>query len=81
MMEGEEKESYKKEFVFFSSQNIYFPFYLKRLLVLLFNTFFLFFSLIFFYAPSLENLGVLMILEEKNYFFNNFFSYETVWTG
>jgi hypothetical protein len=42
--------------------------------------FFLIFSL-FFYAPSLENLGVLMILEEKNHFFNNFFSNEMVWTG
>jgi hypothetical protein len=33
--------------VFFSSQNIDFPFYLRRLFE------------IFFYAPSLENLGVL----------------------
>jgi hypothetical protein len=45
--------------VFFSSQNIDFPFYLRRLLEL----FFLFFF--FFYAPSLEDLGVLMIFEEK----------------
>jgi hypothetical protein len=26
----------------------------------------------FFYAPSLEDLGVLMIFEEKDYFFKNF---------
>jgi hypothetical protein len=26
-------------------------------------------------------MGVLMILEEKNHFFNNFFSNEMVWTG
>jgi hypothetical protein len=39
--------------VFFYSQNIDFPFYLRTLLV------------IFFYAPSLEDLGVLMIFEEK----------------
>jgi hypothetical protein len=39
--------------VFFSSQNIDFPFYLKRLLEL------------FFYAPPLKDLGVLMIFEEK----------------
>jgi hypothetical protein len=36
MMEGEKIESYKKEFfevvVFFSSQNIDFPFYLRKLL-------------------------------------------------
>jgi hypothetical protein len=31
-----------------------------------------FFSLFFFYAPSLEDLGVLMIFEEKNHFFKNF---------
>jgi hypothetical protein len=39
--------------VFFSSQNIDFPFYLKRFLEL------------FFRALSLEDLGVLMIFEEK----------------
>jgi hypothetical protein len=38
--------------VFFSSQNIEFPFYLKRLSVL-------------FRAPSLEDSEVLMIFEEK----------------
>jgi hypothetical protein len=32
-----------------------------------FNTFSL-----FFYAPFVEDLGVLMILEEKNHFFKNF---------
>jgi hypothetical protein len=79
-------ESYKKIFeveVFFSSQNIDLPFYLKRLLELslFFNTFSSSFSLFFFFAPSLEDLGFLMILEEKNHFFNNFFSNEMVWTG
>jgi hypothetical protein len=59
-------ESYKKRIfeveVFFSFQNIGFPFYLKRLLELSFlfsffqYFFFLFFSL-FFYALSLEDLG------------------------
>jgi hypothetical protein len=29
----------------------------------------------------LEDLGVLMILEEKNHFFNNFLSNEMVWTS
>jgi hypothetical protein len=43
--------------VFFSSQKIDFPFYLKRLLELLF--------FLLFYAPSLEHWGVLMIFEEK----------------
>jgi hypothetical protein len=41
--------------VFFSSQNIDFPFYLRRLLELFF----------FFYALCVEDLGVLMIFEEK----------------
>jgi hypothetical protein len=41
--------------VFFSSQNINFPFYLKRLLELFF----------FFHAPSLEDMGVLMIFKGK----------------
>jgi hypothetical protein len=44
--------------VFFSSQNIDFPFYLKRLLEL-------FFPSLFLYAPSLEDSRVLMIFEEK----------------
>jgi hypothetical protein len=48
--------------VFFPSQNIGFPFYLSRLLEL----FFFFFFISFFYAPSLEDLGALMIFEEKN---------------
>jgi hypothetical protein len=39
--------------VFFSSQNINFPFYLRRLLELFSFSFFSF----FFYAPSLEDLG------------------------
>jgi hypothetical protein len=46
--------------VFFYSQNIDIPFYLKRLLLLFF-----FPSLFFLYAPSLEDSGVLMIFEEK----------------
>jgi hypothetical protein len=61
MMEGEKMESYKKNFwnwSVFSSQNIDFPFYLKRLLELSFFQyfFFLFFSL-FFYALPLKDLG------------------------
>jgi hypothetical protein len=45
--------------VFFSSQNIDFPFYLKRLLELSFFFSILFIPLfsLFFYAPSLEDLG------------------------
>jgi hypothetical protein len=43
--------------IFFSSQNIHFPFYLRRLLELFF--------IIIFYAPSLKDLGVLMIFEKK----------------
>jgi hypothetical protein len=54
--------------VFFSSQNIDFPFYLRRLLepfFFSFSFFFLFSFSSFFYAPSREDLGVLMIFEEK----------------
>jgi hypothetical protein len=51
------------------------------LFFLFFNTFSSSFSLCFFYAPCLKDLGVLMILEKKNHFFNNFFSNEMVWTG
>jgi hypothetical protein len=72
--------------VFSSSQNIDFPFYLNRFLELFSLSlsfqyfFFLFPSLSFLYALSLEDLGVLMILEEKNHFFKNFFSNEMAWT-
>jgi hypothetical protein len=45
--------------VFFSSQNIDFPFYLRRLLELFFFFLFSLYSFFsFFYAPSLEDLGV-----------------------
>jgi hypothetical protein len=82
MMEGEKMKSYIffEVEVFFFSQNIGFPFYLKRLLELSFFLFLPLFSF-FFYAPSLEDLGFLMILEDKNNFFKNFFSNEMVWTG
>jgi hypothetical protein len=58
MMEGEKMESHERVFeveMFFPSQNINFPFYLKRLLE----------HSLFFHAPSLEDLEVLMIFEEK----------------
>jgi hypothetical protein len=45
--------------VFFSSPNIDFPFYLKRL-----SELFFFLLSLFLYAPFLEDLGVLMIFEE-----------------
>jgi hypothetical protein len=71
--------------VFSSSQNIDFPFYLKRFLELfslsLFEYFFFLFLSLFLYALPLEDLGVLMILEEKNHFFKNFFSNKMVWIG
>jgi hypothetical protein len=60
MMEGGNRITSKRIFeVFFSSQNIDFPFYLKRLLELSFL------SLSLFHAPSHEDLVVLMIFEEK----------------
>jgi hypothetical protein len=51
--------------VFFSSQNVDFTFYLRRLLELFFFFLFFFFFLYFFYAPSPEDLRVLKIFEEK----------------
>jgi hypothetical protein len=60
---GENGITSKKIFevgVFFSSQNIDFPFYLKRLLELPPPPFF-----VFFHALSLEDSGILMIFEEK----------------
>jgi hypothetical protein len=51
--------------VFFSFQNTDFPFYLRRLLELLFFFLFSLSFFSFFYAPSLEDLGVLMIFKEK----------------
>jgi hypothetical protein len=53
--------------VFFSSQNIYFPFYLKRLLEL------------FFHAPSFEDMEVLMIYEEKITSSKTFFQMASVY--
>jgi hypothetical protein len=63
--------------VFFSSQNIDFPFICRDSWSFSFPfLFFFFFSIpflsLFFYAPSLEDLGVLMIFEEKDQFFKNF---------
>jgi hypothetical protein len=86
MLDGEKMESYKKEYFklkcFSPLKILTSPFYLKRLVDL---SFFSFFSILFlplflffFYAPPLEDLGVLMILEEKNHLFNNFFSNEMV---
>jgi hypothetical protein len=51
-----------------------FLFLLLFSLFLSFSSFFLFFitfSLSFFYAPSLKDLGFLMIFEEKDHFFKN----------
>jgi hypothetical protein len=54
--------------VFFSSQNIDFPFYLKRLL-----------ELSFFYAPSLKDLGALKIFEKKITSSKTFFQMASVY--
>jgi hypothetical protein len=60
MMEGKKMGSYKKDFevpMFFSSQNIDFPFLFEETLrAFLFLYFFNTFSLFFFYAPSLWGL-------------------------
>jgi hypothetical protein len=59
-MEGRKWNHIKRLFeveMFFSSQNIDFTFYLRRLLKLFFSFFFLFSFFLFFYSPSLEDLG------------------------
>jgi hypothetical protein len=74
-MEGKKMGSYKKYFevaMFFSSQNIEFPFlfeetlgaflFLSFSLSLFFNTFSLFFSMLCLFEDS----GILMIFEEKD---------------
>jgi hypothetical protein len=51
------------------------PLFEETLGAFIFLPFFFFqimFSLFSFYAPSLDDLGVLMIFEEKNHFFRNF---------
>jgi hypothetical protein len=81
MMEGGKWNDIKKDIfeveVFFSSQNIDFPFFYGTVGAFLFLPLFSFlFSIIFlssfFYAPSLEDLGGLIIFEEKYHFFKNF---------
>jgi hypothetical protein len=74
MMEGERMASHKNEFLFEETLGA-FSFFFS-----FFQYFFFHFFSLFFYAPSLEGLGVLMIIEVKNHFFKNFFSDEMVWT-
>jgi hypothetical protein len=79
MMEGKKIGSYKKDFdvaMFFSSQNIDFPYLFEEtlgaflFLSLFFNTFFLFFQYLFSLSFSMlhlfEDSGILMIFEEKD---------------
>jgi hypothetical protein len=62
-----------------SHKKIDFPFYLNGPLELsFFNNFSSSFSLFLFNALSLEDLGVFMILEEKNHYFKNIFSNKMV---
>jgi hypothetical protein len=82
MMEGEKMESHQKGILklkCFSPLGILtFPLFEETLAAFLFLPLFFPFSLFFqyffsfFHAPSLEDLGVLMIFEEKNHFFKNF---------
>jgi hypothetical protein len=64
---GEKMESHKNDIfeveVFFSSRNIGFPYIWRDSLSFSFSSSFSLFS--FFYALSLEDLGVLIIFEEK----------------
>jgi hypothetical protein len=55
---------------FFSSS--FFPFFSFFFFLFFLSFFFQYFLSLFFYAPSLEDLGFLMIFEEKNHFFKNF---------
>jgi hypothetical protein len=68
MMEGKKMGSYKNDFevaMFFSSQNIDFPFLFEETLgafIFIFLSFFFFFSML----RLVEDMGILMITEEKN---------------
>jgi hypothetical protein len=77
---GENEITSKRIFeveVFFSSQNIEFPIYLRRLLEL-----FLLLLSLSFHAPSLEDLGVLMIFEEKSLLQKPLFKWHDIeWHG
>jgi hypothetical protein len=73
MMEGKKMDSYKKDFevtMFFSTQNIDFPFLFEDSWSFSFSFFFsLFFSILFslFYMLRFfEDSGILMIFEEKD---------------
>jgi hypothetical protein len=72
MMEGKKLGSFKKDFkvaIFFSSQNIDFPFLFEETLgAFLFFSLSLFFSIpfLFFMLHLFEDSGILMIFEEKN---------------
>jgi hypothetical protein len=89
-MEGEKMESCQKEDfeveVFSPLRILTSPLYEETheafiFLPLLFYFFFSFFSIRFLslFLSMLSVLGVLMIFEEKNHFFNNFFSNKMVW--
>jgi hypothetical protein len=82
-MEEEKMESHQKGILklkcFSPLRKLTFPLFEETLGAFSFFlfSFFLFFSLsihflFFFYAPFVEDLGVLMIFEEKNHFFKNF---------
>jgi hypothetical protein len=87
MMEGEKMDS-RKDFkveMFFSTQNIDFPFLFAETLgaflfpsSLFFNTFSLSLSLFFSILHLFENLGILMINEEKN---SSQISFQMKWNG
>jgi hypothetical protein len=75
MMEEKKMGSYKIDFdvaIFFSSQNIDFPFLFEGTLgafIFLFSSFSLFFSIRFLFFSMIrlfEDSGILMIFEEKN---------------
>jgi hypothetical protein len=74
MMEGEKMESHQKVEVFFSSQNIDFPFYLRRLLELFFFfILFSFFLFLFFLCSISWGLGGFDDIWGENHFFKNLF--------
>jgi hypothetical protein len=83
MMEGKKMGSYKKDFevaMFFSSQNIDFPFLFEVRAFLFFFLLFLILFLSFLYARLFEDSGISIIYEEKNTS-QNFFSDEMEMNG
>jgi hypothetical protein len=84
-MESHQKEDFLKLKCFSPLRILNSPLFEDTLSAFLFLPFFFLFSFQYVFSPfflfsKLRLLGVLMIFEEKNHFFKNFFSNKMVWS-